>query len=279
MINPDQIRTEEFEVSVLGGYKRESVDSFFKSVVDDYEKLYNENAELTQKLKVCVSKIDEYRKDEQFLKAAIINAEKLNETTLKDIEEREKQSERKAKETAESILKSAKADAENIVEKARADSEASVKAYEVDAARKIAEIEKNVKAEEEKLARMKKEVSDFKNTLLKLYKQHLSTLSKLQSVPNNIEPKPEPAAEKEEPQQTAQDVGLVENPEIKPEINPIIQESADKKAPAFAEADKTAEFVIEKTIPSKEERTDIFDREFKYRDLKFGTDFDLKKDE
>ena len=182
MLKPEELRNEEFEVSVLGGYKREAVDVFFKTVADDYEKLYSENAELVQKLKVCVSKIEEYRKDEQFLKTAIINAEKLNENTLRDIENREKEAERTAKETAENILSRAKTEAENIVKRARLDSEESIRAYEINADRKINEIKRSVQAEEHKLELMKKEVSDFKDTLFKIYKQHLSSISKLPSL-------------------------------------------------------------------------------------------------
>ena len=115
------------------------------------KKLYNENAELVQKLKVCVNKIEEYRKDEQFLKTAIINAEKLNENTLRDIENREKEAERNAKETAESILLQARTDAENIVKRARLDSEESIRAYEINADRKIEEIKRSVQTEEHKL--------------------------------------------------------------------------------------------------------------------------------
>lgn len=172
MLKPEELRNEEFEVSVLGGYKREAVTVHFKAVAADYEKLYNENAELVQKLKVCVSKIEEYRKDEQFLKSAIINAEKLNETTLKDIENREKQIEKTAKENAESIIAQAKDDAENIVRRAKADSEESIRAYQISADRKISEIQSKIQSEEKKLELMKKEVSDFKDSLFKIYKQH-----------------------------------------------------------------------------------------------------------
>ena len=119
MLRPEELSNEQFELSVLGGYKREQVDSFFESVTSDYEKLYKENAELISKLKVCVEKIDEYQKDEQFLKAAIINAEKLNETSLRDLERKEREIETSAREKAEGIVAKARLDADEMLGNAK----------------------------------------------------------------------------------------------------------------------------------------------------------------
>lgn len=288
MLKPEELRNEEFEVSVLGGYKREAVDIFFKTVADDYEKLYNENTELVQKLKVCINKIEEYRKDEEFLKSAIINAEKLNENALRDIENREKQAEKDAKETAESILAKAKDEAENIVKRARLDSEESIRSYEINAQRKISEIKSNVETEEKKLELMKKEVSDFKDSLFKLYKQHLSNISKLPSLSKEVnvsdlkdDKKQElgsaPEAVKTEPEEQKDISSPAEEPEHKPEQTDKIP----AYAPNVGGSEKTAEFVIEKKAkPSEDSRLhEMFDHSFKFKDLKFGTDFDLNKDE
>lgn len=293
MFKPEELRNEEFDVSVLGGYKRESVDVFLKAVADDYEKLYNENAELVQKLKVCVNKIEEYRKDEQFLKTAIINAEKLNENALRDIENKEKIAEKNAKETAESILQKAKSEAEDIVKRARLDSEESIRAYEINAQKRISEIKESVSAEEKHLEAMKKEVSDFKDMLFKLYKQHLGSISKMPSVS-----KPEaPKAEENKPEARNKAVAFSEEaapaeqnpvhesqpapePERIPQPEPI-QEPAPERHNAAGSSEKTAEFVLEKKPKLGEDSRlhEMFDNSFKFKDLKFGTDFDLNKDE
>ncbi len=286
MLKPEELRNREFEVSVLGGYKRETVDTFFMAVADDYEKLYNENNELVQKLKVCVNKIEEYRKDEQFLKTAIINAEKLNESTLKDIESREKEAEKNAKQTAESILASARAEAENIVKRARLDSEESIRAYEISADRKIDEIKISVQAEQEKLDLMKKEVSDFKEKLFKLYKQHLDSLSKLPSVSKERQQE----AEKSVPESTEnqEDDQHAENT-VEREVHPSAdipepdkhKEKAAVHSGKVKNSEKTAEFVIDKKSGNKENKklAEMFDNNLKFKDLKFGTDFDLNKDD
>ena len=49
----------------------------------------------------------------------------------------------------------------------------------------------------------------------------------------------------------------------------------------MANNEKTAEFVIEKKQKQNEDSRlhEMFDNSFKFKDLKFGTDFDLNKDE
>lgn len=295
MFRPEDISNEQFELSVLGGYKREQVDSFFATVASDYEKLYKENAELISKLKVCVEKIDEYQKDEQFLKAAIINAEKLNETSLRELERREKEIETTAREKAEGIvakakleadelLSSAKAeseqllsnariDSENIIKKAQADSAEAIRACEAETAAKISELKAAQSTEQINLNNLKKEVADFKDNVLKLYKQHLNSLSKLPEYEEKaketvqVEKTPDvdpvtPAVQSEEREMNSEDDTVKETTQQSPEgsLNA-----------------KTAEFVIEKSAPVPKIDERELDRNFKFKDLKFGTDFDIKK--
>lgn len=278
MLKPNELKEKEFELSVLGGYKREDVDDFFAEISSGYEKLYNENCELVQKLKVCVSKIEEYQKDEQFLKSAIINAEKLNENALKDIEEREKQIEQDAKAKADALVENAKLQAENIVSSARAEAADSIKKCEIETAHKIAELKGLTQIEQEKLDLMKLEVSNFKDEVLKIYKKHLDIFSKL--------PEYHPAEV-----ENVKETSTPEIPEIKEEI-PVIPEPVEESAPVLQteesdigdeeeviDTDKTAEFVIEKKETAKSDSTEeSFEQNFKFKGLKFGADFDIKKD-
>ena len=291
MIKPSEIKATEFDMSVLGGYKRESVDSFFDSLYRDYEKLYTENTELAQKLKVCIEKIEEYQKDEKFLKAAIINAEKLNETALRDIETREKEIEQLAKDRAENIVEKAKIEAENIVKTARIKADEAIKACEKETAEKISALNAQVDSETDKLNAIKKEVADFKESVLKLYKDHLNSLSKL---PDHAAPETkaepvqqvqpvekiekvveEPVAEKVETAPVTELKGEVI--EDKVELDAIHFEMPKENAvPVKPVSEKTAEFVIEKKTVVKDEND--FDKSFKFQGLKFGADFDIKND-
>ena len=210
----------------------------------------------------------------------------FDRSTLKDIESREKEAEKNAKQTAESILASARAEAENIVKRARLDSEESIRAYEISADRKIDEIKISVQAEQEKLALMKKEVSDFKEKLFKLYKQHLDSLSKLPSVSKERQQE----AEKSVPESTEnqEDDQHAENT-VEREVHPSAdipepdkhKEKAAVHSGKVKNSEKTAEFVIDKKSGNKENKklAEMFDNNLKFKDLKFGTDFDLNKDD
>ena len=286
MLRPEEISNEQFELSVLGGYKREQVDSFFESVTSDYEKLYKENAELISKLKVCVEKIDEYQKDEQFLKAAIINAEKLNETSLRDLERKEREIETSAREKAEGIvakarldademLGNAKLEADNIVKKAQADAAEAIRACEIETSAKIAELKAAQNTEESNLNNLKKEVADFKENVLKLYKQHLNSLSKL--------PEYEAKVKVKENQNDKAEVAQPQTPAFEQEEQQTenATETVNEEVSIKAEQpmnEKTAEFVIEKSAPVSKTNEDELDRNFKFKDLKFGTDFDIKNE-
>lgn len=289
MLKPEEIKNEQFELSVLGGYKREQVDEFFAAVCNDYQKLFEEKAELIEKLKLCVQKIEDYQKDEQFLKTAIINAEKLNETSLREIERREKEIETAAREKAELIVKNAELEAQNIMSKVKKESEAQIKECELATALKISELKKMQDDEEQSLNALKKEVSDFKEMLLKLYEQHLNSISKLPDFKQK-EAEPEEVA-KELPEQQSEYIeetlpgveNVVEQPVVVEE-QPVVTSNTivvdDIKAKVVEEEnqnEKTAEFVIEKTAtPVVDENA--FERNFKFKDLKFGTDFDITDD-
>ena len=282
MLKPEEIKNEQFELSVLGGYKREQVDEFFAVVCQDYQKLFDEKAELIEKLKLCVQKIEEYQKDEQFLKTAIINAEKLNETSLREIERREREIETAAREKAELIVKNAELEAENIMSKVKKESETQIKECELSTAKKIAEFKQMQDVEEQNLVNLKKEVSDFKEMLLKLYEEHLSSITKLPDYKQKETEIVEPETVEQEIEQPV--VEVAEEPvqqaveEEAPEVtsNTIIVENVVSQAveTPVNQSEKTTEFVIEKTTNPTVDQ-DAFERNFKFKDLKFGTDFDI----
>ncbi len=275
MLKPEEIRNEQFELSVLGGYKREQVDSFFDNVLTDYEKLYSENAELLQKLKLCVEKIEEYQKDDQFLKAAIINAEKLNENSLKNIELKEKEIEVAAREKADSIIEKAQLEAENIVKTAKLEAAESIKQCEVETAAKIAELKRAQENEELHLNDLKTAVSEFKEMILKLYENHLSSLSKLPTYESKVKEPEQVVIQQPEKSESEEPEADLEQT-VAEELSEQESVSVDKQT-ISSTSEKTTEFVLEKNNETKSD-VDNFERNFKFQGLKFGTDFDIKKE-
>lgn len=282
MLNPDAIQKKEFEQSVLGGYRRDEVDAFLDEIEVDYRKLYVENTELVEKLKVCLTKIEDYKKDEEFLKTAIINAQRLNETTLKEIEMREKEVELSAKEKAAEIISAAEKEAEEIVKKAEEETADAVRTAqekcknEISAERKIADdsiakIRAEVDFEQNKLDVLRGQVAEFKNTIIELYKAHLTSISKL---PEFKASEPVVKEEPEAPVQKVEPAPASEPAKEEPVVEPAVQiENKEIN-------ENTVEFKVqEKQKDVSNEEDKYAAKQIRFENLKFGVDYDINKDE
>ncbi len=86
MLTPQQIEQISFSRATFGGYDMQSVDEFLEPLTEDYITLYKENALLKSKMKVLVSKLEEYRANEASMKDAIVNAQKTCDLMVKDAE-------------------------------------------------------------------------------------------------------------------------------------------------------------------------------------------------
>ena len=86
MFTPQQIEQISFGKATFGGYNMEDVDAFLEPLTEDYITLYKENALLKSKMKVLVSKLEEYRANESSMKDAIVNAQKTCDLMVKEAE-------------------------------------------------------------------------------------------------------------------------------------------------------------------------------------------------
>ena len=86
MLTPQQIEQVSFNRATFGGYDMQAVDAFLEPLTEDYITLYKENALLKSKMKVLVSKLEEYRNNEASMKDAIVNAQKTCDMMVKDAE-------------------------------------------------------------------------------------------------------------------------------------------------------------------------------------------------
>lgn len=281
MLKPEAIQGKEFEQSVLGGYRRDEVDSFLDELEGDYRKLYTENAELVEKLKVCLAKIEDYKKDEEFLKTAIINAQKLNETTLREIEIREKEVEVSSKARAAEIISAAEEQAKAIVEKAERESadavraareqcRAEIEAEQAKSNHEIAMIRRETEAEQSKLDHLRAQVAEFKNTIIELYKAHLTSISKLPDFK---------AEEKQEAPEAPKAEEVKEEPASAPAEEPTVAEEPEVQQTEEVKTDgKTMEFTLSEKAEKNEEPKPAT-KPLKFENLKFGIDYDINKDE
>ena len=147
------------------GYRTEEVDRYIEQMNAQIRSLEAEKADLVGKMKILAEKINEYRQDESNLKDALLGAQKMGNA----------------------IVSEAKAKADRMVSDAKSRSERML----LDAQRASDEAVGNIRAqvEHEKLtmAKMQKEVSDFKAKLLSLYKVHLNALNSLPDMEEEYE--------------------------------------------------------------------------------------------
>ena len=108
MISIEDAKNIQFKNSVKG-YKKEDVDQFIDEVVATLEQNKKEKIELVKKLDILAKRIEQYRKDEEDVRGALINAEKVKISAVKQAEEK----------VAE-LLEEAKAEAKRIIYDANA---------------------------------------------------------------------------------------------------------------------------------------------------------------
>lgn len=173
MISPEEIRTVSFERN-MRGYRCDDVDAFLQQVAQDVESmterietLEKQKEEGDQKLYILAQKIEEYRAEEDTLKTALLNAQRMGENVIHE-----------AKQKAESILREANIKADDLTRDAREQI-----------------VEYNLELE-----RVQAEVAHFKANVLGMYRQHIELLSAL---PGEEEPNEDPssaAVQKQVPQ-------------------------------------------------------------------------------
>lgn len=108
MISIEDVKNVEFKNSVKG-YKKEEVDQFIDEVVATLEQNKKEKIELVKKLDILAKRIEQYRKDEEDVRGALINAEKVKGSAVKQAEEK-----------VAALLEEAKAEAKRIIYDANA---------------------------------------------------------------------------------------------------------------------------------------------------------------
>lgn len=178
MLTLDDIRNLELE-KVRGGYRKEGVEEFVSQVLELVTALENEKADMQKKIVILAEKIEEYKRDEENIKQVLVGAQRMAEQTKKEAEE-----------AAEMLIADARERANSIV----------------------GEANRQITVDQEELARVKKEVGDFKSRILALYKEHLEVISKM---PNDDSVSSTPTGEIEaatavqapedpEPEQTAE---------------------------------------------------------------------------
>lgn len=261
MMTPSQVREFEFKQSGRNAYKADDVDAFIAELSVDYEKMFRENSELVKRASILAERLKQYMNDEGDIKNAVMSAQKAAEMIIKDAESTASD----AKSEADAVLAAAKSEADLIKEDAKkqaiADSELLLamtrdKAQEIikkakeeagniilnaksSASDKVGAATRTVTSETLLYDMLKKEVSEFKASILSQYKAHIELISKL------------PELASEEAQRLREDT-----PVISPEKAAEIIEDVPFEAPGDAfSADEESSEALEFTTEAFSEDT------------------------
>ncbi len=125
MYTPEQLKDVSFGTARFGGYNMKDVDEVVEKLTEDYVALYNENALLKSKMKVLVTKLEEYRIAEASMKEAVISTQKACDTMMAE-----------AQAKCDAMLKSAGSEIEEVC--AKADAKVAAENARVEEARQVA---------------------------------------------------------------------------------------------------------------------------------------------
>lgn len=265
MMTPSQLRQYEFKSAGRNAYKAEDVDSFFAEVLISYERMYRENSELIKRVSLLADRLEQYKNDEVDIKQAVLSAQKAADIIVRDAQAASED----AKLEAEAILAAAKGEAqiiksdaekqaiadsdllmsmardkaEDILNKAKEKAHGILIAANDTASDTVGAANRTITSESLHYDMLKKEVSEFRSSILAQYKAHIELISKL----------PELAVEeasKLEPQPFVPETTAV--PEVD-EIEEVAVEEIDE--------DNVLEFVNEETEESivEDVREDVVD--------------------
>lgn len=196
MLTPENIKEKSFHTTGRGSYRADDVDSFLNEVTASYEQMFNQNADLVKKISLLAKKIEEYRADEESLKMALLNAQKLADKIVAEARENAERenaeiNEETARlhEAAEKIVKEAKenarAEAEKIVVDAKAEAAAILNNANAQAKDILGNINRKVTHESLVYEMIQKEASEFKSKLVAMYKEHINLINQLPEIVEN----------------------------------------------------------------------------------------------
>ena len=204
MFNANEIRQITFE-KVVRGYRPEDVESFMEKIADEFEALAAEKQEIEGQLYILAERIEQYKTEEESIKTTLINAQKLGESIIAE-----------SRQKAEAILK-----------------DANIRKNDI-----LASAHEELELYEENLARIKREVSDFKINVLSMYKEHIESLSQV--------------------------------PEIKREPASVVSEEAEQQTEEAVEPAVEEETVVYEAEETAEENTIVFESEEPAAESKFN---------
>ncbi len=190
MLTPAQVRNHQFSASGRGTYRASEVDDFFASVCSSYEQMFRENGELLKKIGLLADKVEEYKSDEDNIREALLTAQRMANKIISDAKAdaekrlseavmKAEQITNDAQQKADDTITSAQKTAETLLSDSRKSADEIVGDAQRKAEEKINSIKRSVTQETLVLEMTKREVSDFRASLVAMYKSHIELINKI----------------------------------------------------------------------------------------------------
>ncbi len=268
MMTPSELREYEFKGAGRNAYKSDDVDNFFGEVAVAYEKVFRENAELVKRVGLLADRLEQLKQDEEQIKQAVIGAQKAADIIVKEAEDSvedikaeadailaaakgeadiiKADAEKQAIADSDLLLSIARDKAEEIINKAKEEAHGILIEANDSAKDTVGAATRTITSESLHYEMLKKEVSEFRASILAQYKAHIELISKL----------PELAVEEAEKiEETAEETNVTEDiveeiSAVDPE-NEIIEFIDDEAADDFSVNEETQdeEDVVVTTLP------------------------------
>lgn len=252
----NDIKNAKFD-SCKRGYRVEEVDDFLDKICDYIQSLQDEKSSLLKKMEVLARKVEEYRKDEESIREALLGAQKLGKSVLNEAKEKaaalEQESETKSKQMlseakteSDRILNETKEVAQSLLIKSKAESDKMISEAEQSVEITLKETKYEIEKEQNNLIRTQKEVSLFKSQLLDLYRTHIDLIKKipeLEQAEREAKEKETRELDKQIYEQQTEDQKVAEQP-LMEENTEVPAETANEVTPAVEEATLEADTAV-----------------------------------
>ena len=241
MLTVKEINEVSFGKAGFSGYKPEDVDNFIDQVAASFQELLTQrdaavkqagdlaalnselaskNSDTQKKLAILAQKVELYRQEEEDIKEAILNAQRMSKDLVQE-----------AQSKADAILSDARAKSEARLLEADEQARRITANAEADAAKAAKEYAQQVESKKSELEEVKRQVTAFRGSLLEMYKKHLECIdhipvfrSKEERQEARRQPEPEPAAPVEPPAPAS-----LPEPELK--LEPFVPPPVEAPAP------------------------------------------------
>ena len=216
MLTPQQVKNHRFQLGSRGTYRAEEVDAFVQELTASFEEAYTQNEALLKKISLLADKVEEYRRDEDTIRSALLVAQRTADQVVREAKEKadaclagaenrakaleeeanarsgqvmQEASDRAQTLTREvdarvsALLNDASAKAESLVGEAQAKADRLVEEAGRNAQENLAQLREETERESLLLDQTRGAVSEFRANLIAMYKEHIELINRLPILP------------------------------------------------------------------------------------------------